>query len=102
MHSAYETKLRQMRFATPLLQALARQEVLEYRLQRVRRQAEALIERQDEDPAAVAELEGLRERYQQALREQDGVKEDVAAEAARFRREFGEDFTHRGQPVRAD
>jgi len=102
VHEAYEIKLRQMRFATPLLQALTRREVMDYRIQRMRRQAEVLIERHEVDRSATVELEALRKKYQETLREQEAVTAELAREAEAFRAEFGTDFVYRGKPIQAD
>ena len=99
LHDAYQSKLKRLRFATPLLQAIARKEVLAYRLEHMRRQAEMLIERYGTNGPATERLESLREQYQSTMQEQDRVDRDIAAEAARYRREFGEDFVYKGKSV---
>jgi chromosome segregation ATPase len=99
IHGAYDEKLRQLRFSTPLLQAITRKEVLDYRIQHMRRQAETLLEKVETDATATAQLEPLREQYQTTIREQEQVQRNIAAEAARYRREFGREFMHRGMAV---
>lgn len=94
-HAVYESKLAELRSATPLLQQVARREVLHYRIAHLKRRVAQLLRSRSASgtdygtgvgigPATEAEVLRIRSEVETAREELQGVEGRLAREAAEW------------------
>lgn len=106
-HAMYESKLGELRSATPLLQQVARREVLHYRIAHLRRRVTQLLRSRSASgadfgtgvgvgPATEAEVLRIRSEVDAARGELEGVESRLKREVAEWEGEHQKPFLHRG------